>query len=167
VSTDFVNGYGSESIVTQTETSAGCYATIEADLGSIDTLGVKHVLSAGWELVPYSFVIDWFVDVSNRLGALEGSMIRPILGSWIQYSSQCLRTNTWEAESKMTGSPPAVRTNGSFGYSSSRIESGKIIERIANPAISALPHIVPRINWKKLADSASLLRVVAEKLRHL
>jgi hypothetical protein len=34
-------------------------------------LGTTRVLSSAWELVPFSFVVDWFANVSNVIASLE------------------------------------------------------------------------------------------------
>jgi len=36
-----------------------------------DRLGLSNPLEIAWELVPYSFVVDWFVPVSDILNALQ------------------------------------------------------------------------------------------------
>jgi hypothetical protein len=57
---------------------AGVRCAIEARiknsfLDSIDGSGVLNPLSIAWELVPYSFVIDWFVPVGNVLESLTAT----------------------------------------------------------------------------------------------
>jgi hypothetical protein len=42
-------------------------------LDSIDGSGVLNPLSVAWELVPFSFIVDWFVPVGNVLESLTAS----------------------------------------------------------------------------------------------
>lgn len=44
-----------------------------AGLRAAQQHGVVNPLTIGWELVPYSFVVDWFVPVGNTLSALTAT----------------------------------------------------------------------------------------------
>jgi hypothetical protein len=47
------------------------YGILDDDFGHrIDQLGLSNPLSLAWELVPYSFVVDWFIPVGATLDAL-------------------------------------------------------------------------------------------------
>lgn len=43
-----------------------------------DRLGLTDPLTIGWELVPFSFVVDWFIPVSRLLNALAAIRLVPI-----------------------------------------------------------------------------------------
>lgn len=49
---------------------------------SLSSLGVTNPLLVAWELVPYSFVVDWFLPVGNWLNSLDA-----LLGYTDIYSS--------------------------------------------------------------------------------
>lgn len=53
---------------------------------SLASLGVTNPLSVAWELVPFSFVVDWFLPVGNWLDSLDA-----LLG----YSSAWTSTSTY------------------------------------------------------------------------
>lgn len=40
-------------------------------LGSLQTFGITNPLNLAWELIPYSFVVDWFVPVGSYLATLD------------------------------------------------------------------------------------------------
>lgn len=40
------------------------------NLGMLQQFGVANPLSVAWELVPFSFVLDWFVNVGDYLGSI-------------------------------------------------------------------------------------------------
>lgn len=41
---------------------------------SLSSLGVLNPLTLGWELLPYSFVVDWFLPVGNWLDSLDAAV---------------------------------------------------------------------------------------------
>lgn len=51
--------------------------------GSLASIGVTNPLLVAWELVPYSFVVDWFLPVGNWLESLDA-----MLGFTQAYTSQ-------------------------------------------------------------------------------
>jgi len=57
---------------------------VEDSVSFAQALGVdaSGMLSLPWELVPYSFVADWFTNVGTFLGALVPAMTKSPLGSW-------------------------------------------------------------------------------------
>lgn len=40
---------------------------------SLASLGVTNPLTVGWELLPYSFVVDWFIPIGQYLDSLDAS----------------------------------------------------------------------------------------------
>lgn len=38
---------------------------------SVASLGITNPLEVGWELVPFSFVVDWFLPIGDWLGAMD------------------------------------------------------------------------------------------------
>lgn len=91
---------GSNRIITRPFASGPCAATVNIEVsdkllaraGSMDVgdvslqqdlgLGGKDLLTLPWELVPYSFVVDWFVNVGDVLGSLVPSPHLQQLCSW-------------------------------------------------------------------------------------
>lgn len=49
------------------------YGTANAQLASLESLGIINPLSLAWELLPYSFVFDWFLPIGNFLQSLDYS----------------------------------------------------------------------------------------------
>jgi hypothetical protein len=50
------------------------YVIDNAALRESAKLGLINPLLVGWELVPYSFVIDWFLPIGNMLEALDATV---------------------------------------------------------------------------------------------
>lgn len=67
---------GAEASICEAESWTGAFARIDAlphnDLTmSLASLGVTNPLLIGWELVPYSFVVDWALPVGSWLESLD------------------------------------------------------------------------------------------------
>lgn len=43
-------------------------------LDAADSLGILNPLEVAWDVVPYSFVLDWFIPVGNTLSALSAGL---------------------------------------------------------------------------------------------
>lgn len=54
-------------------------------INTVESVGIAPTLNNIWELIPYSFVVDWFVGVSDFLDRVDG--IHRLLRYPIQYST--------------------------------------------------------------------------------
>lgn len=60
------------------EIKNGVHVRLDAEvtndgLAKLDSLGLENPFSLGWELLPYSFVIDWLIPVGNAISALSAT----------------------------------------------------------------------------------------------
>ena len=106
-------------------------------------LGMKKILSGAWQLVPWSFIVDWFISIGDMLEDIERNP--PMLPMQIVsagYSVKSSRTfyTTGGYDSKLTG-----HYHTSFGT----ISSDTTYERFALP-VSLLSNmqISNPFNWK-------------------
>jgi hypothetical protein len=44
----------------------------------VNALGVSKIASVIWEAIPYSFVVDWFVNVGDLIDSVEDSILDPL-----------------------------------------------------------------------------------------
>lgn len=66
-------------------------------LAQAQNMGLVNPLSLAWELVPYSFVVDWFMPIGNTLEALTATAGLSFVAG---YHSQ---TREFDCEAKSTG----------------------------------------------------------------
>jgi hypothetical protein len=128
-------------------------------LGVIETLGLNSLTESTYEMIPFSFMLDWFLDVGTRLQALETSLGRNVLGTWTTTEWNLHYAETFNIDPKSMIVDGESRT-GIGGVSSVATERLLTINRVANPTVSALPQLNIKFNWKRLADALSILRVL-------
>lgn len=121
--------------------------------------GLDKPFSSAWELVPFSFLVDWVLDVSGALSAFEGRYLRNPVASWV--SNRCtykhVRDVVWVPYRTTTG---GVVYDGTSDYKSTMSEDLEWYTRTANPRflMPALPEFKLRLNWSKVGDLIALLR---------
>nr|APG77125.1 hypothetical protein [Beihai levi-like virus 33] len=67
---------------TKRSVRAGVLCEARSDLTSTNHLGLMNVAKAGWDLVPYSFILDWFINISGTLYYLNPNATYKVLGAW-------------------------------------------------------------------------------------
>jgi hypothetical protein len=60
-----------------TAVCSGSYALNEADVTYqiLRYFGFTNIASTAWELVPFSFIVDWFVDIGSAIKRLENDVV--------------------------------------------------------------------------------------------
>lgn len=112
-------------------------------------LGLVNPVSVAWQLVPYSFVIDWFVNLSDLLGLYDG-----LLGcETLRASYTTLREShaTIEDLTRSSSSLPWDLNSFIGGH-------GAYCKRILGLPPSHLTYInSPRFSWQRGATAVALL----------
>jgi len=50
------------------------YKLVNTDNHNMAATGFSNPLNLGWELIPFSFVVDWFVGIGNYLSSLDATL---------------------------------------------------------------------------------------------
>nr|APG77250.1 hypothetical protein [Wenling levi-like virus 2] len=66
----------------QTRVRAGVIGVARFNAGSAHKLGLFNVATAAWDLVPYSFVANWFVNTSGVLHSINPNPVYTSIASW-------------------------------------------------------------------------------------
>lgn len=99
-------------------------------------LRLADVPSSLWELVPYSWIVDRFLDIETWLNAIVPKPGVSILGSWTTTLDYQLNYHQIEEAKIFVATAPATTYYQSGGTYSEEIQS---ISRVANPAMSPIP----------------------------
>lgn len=75
-------------------------------LAELDKLGLTNPLALGWELIPFSFVIDWLLPIGGMLTALTATMGLTFKGGSVTDYTIGDEEYYWTIHSKSTGGVP-------------------------------------------------------------
>lgn len=137
------------------------YILYEVDARSFITqkLGLLQVPSSAWELVPWSFVIDWFVNIGSWLDALT-----PRIGVNILAEGWTLATQHDRVRSITSTNFTAPYSNESGLTGTSDFWSGRYKARNVGLPAFPLPRVNVKFNPKRAIDSIALLVQQSRKL---
>lgn len=136
---DYIVGYRCQAFV----------HVVNPNLALLAQMGLVNPVAVAWALVPYSFVVDWFIDVSAYLSALDG-----LLGLAIEDSfNSTLRRGHAVWSDVYTGPNPAFKK-----YSNFKNSQGFRMQRILGlPPYHFVYPTPPRFSWQRGLTACSLL----------
>lgn len=115
---------------------------------------INPVMTA-WELIPYSFIMDWFVDVGTYLGAHTPTFGRRLDYVWVSTRQSRLETQTvrWDPETDSSSSTEY------WGRNSSTPAVCEWVTYDRYPVPASAPFQIdfnPRLDLSKFTDLAAL-----------
>jgi hypothetical protein len=144
-------------IRTRSKFRAGVLWNVSSDARVTPLLwGLDKPLETVWELIPLSFVVDWFFNVGNTISSWTANAGLNTLASWISE----------EITIEVTDTLPdfQVNNNSQYGlvWDSHTIAPGSTVtsttykRRIPSPVRSKLPHFDLHLDVAKLLDLATI-----------
>jgi hypothetical protein len=114
-------------------------------------------VNVAWELLPYSFVVDWVLDVGGYLRSLEGALAFGqgfVRGYEVGGYRTSIGGTAWSYKPVTSGVTQIVQGEGINQYSyKTRIPLGVW-------PCPTLPQFNASLGWRRLVSAASLLRVL-------
>lgn len=148
--------------VTKTKRYGLVYET-SAFMSGAGSLGLTRPLSTIWELTPYSFVFDWFLNIGGWLDAIQPSGASKTLCAWVSTRSVDANTLTF------SGSGVTDRSNQSSKDKWSWSANGQLLivetfkdRSLWSPVTPTFPALGQGFNTLRSFDFAAL---VLQKLR--
>lgn len=141
---------------------AGVLAQLE-QLNSLNTWGLTQPIESFWELVPFSFIVDWFINVGDTLASWTPNYGLKALASWYVVEDITFQSRRWLNPWWRRSSEGYPREHTAWIYSFTKAEVSKTVTskyRVPNPNRSILPTFSPRLNCFKFAD----LVIIAKQL---
>jgi len=126
-------------------------------------LRVDDILPTAWELVPYSFVVDWFCNVGQIVRAWSPCSEGQILTSWVKVNrldTVKLEFSNWRASPTYTEPDERLdRTGLDISMSDgSEVREYFTVTREARPERPVIPSVEIRLDMAKLLDILTLIR---------
>jgi hypothetical protein len=142
---DSISKYDINAVCTGNRKYRGvAYASFDSDWAR--SFGADPLTTA-WELVPYSFVVDWFVDIGSWVQTLTPQLAGRYLGIGYSIKDELEITQTW------TGNGPR---NG-WDCNNGPFVNVITIERYRRgPASVSFPPVLPQVTLPRLVDLVAL-----------
>jgi hypothetical protein len=149
-----------ETVVRNIGIRTGCLADIQVDIRSL--LGFDRLFASAWELIPLSFIIDWFWNVGKIISALDPMVKRRVRGNWVTVEDATTKrveiTDYHLTNPAYSGS---VSLQGFCQYST--VEK----RRYCNEKPSYIPQLNIRLDAFKLLDITSILSQISSAKRSI
>lgn len=136
-------------------------------------LTVDQILPTAWELIPYSFVCDWFLDTANWIQALTPRVDARPLASWVSVVNEQLQSlevtsHTVNGVNPGTGTGKYVDTCYGGPVTTLRGSVPKTIktvykERIPEASVPPIPSLSIRLSVGRIADLLALIYALFAK----
>lgn len=108
-----------------------------AVLQNMSALGLTNPAQLAWEVIPFSFVLDWFVNVGDYLSSLDA----------LTGASRASYTRTFKVESYWT-------------WPTGGIGDHRVYIRSVRSLTPTPPQWEPSITWKRVVDSVALVKAM-------
>jgi len=133
------------------------YSVNDPSLFEASRLSSLNPVLIGWELVPYSFVFDWIVDIGGYLQLVESS-----LASGLDFH-EGYRTTTYLHNTVGVWSGPVLPASSYYPYSDSKVEysvrrSGLNRTRLTSFPAPSRPTVRVDLGSSRILSAAALLR---------
>jgi len=129
-------------------------AQLNADLAT-NTLvksGLTNPLALAWEVIPYSFVCDWWINVGDVLASLDNLTL--IDNIWVLDSTSVKTVEEWTTNGYQNGAGTDFALSGSM-MKVTRTDTREAVKTISR--INSLQY-KPSTSWEHIANGIALLQ---------
>lgn len=136
--------------------SARAGVLCDVSISDITVLGIDKLAETAWELVPWSFVADWFANTGDWIAAHSPDAGVTQRASWVTVKKVLTKTQTVTGSrwNLVAGQSPISLNRPKATYT---VEES-VLERIVSPALSTWPSFNMRLDGYKLTDLGIMIR---------
>jgi hypothetical protein len=143
--------------ISTVEITARAGVLCQVDSSMLASFGGDRLAETAWELIPFSFIIDWFANVGKTIGAWAPKAGVSQLASWVAVREIATMTNdVVNCRSTFWDQPSQASNSASTGAA----QYGKKItylHRYPSPALRTWPQFDVNLNLYKLTDLGIIL----------
>lgn len=124
------------------------YVIPQSKLEDLSKISSLNPASIGWEVIPFSFVVDWIVDIGGYLRSMETAALHRKSFKY-GYSED---SRLWESFATY------VRTGSTVAYGTYRTRRSSFERAVlTGTPYPSLPGFNPKLGWQRLLSAAALL----------
>lgn len=150
-----------DSVITTSEiikARAGCLYIVDAQLATfLDVLGFDQPIESLYELIPFSFILDWVFSIGDLLESWFKSSGLSILTSWVTLQVESTRKHKVVFAEYISTNPRYVWPNQQLELGTSN-QTVKRRWRLPNPNMPLLPRFDLKLDLAKIIDLGAILR---------
>jgi len=134
---------------------AGILYEYWGSFGNAYGLNVENISSAAWELIPYSFVADWFANTGSYIRALTPRFRTVRRATWVGYHTKLFYSSYTSLSSlKPAGYTVVKNQSGAFVH---KIEGRKRVPQILGPEWYIRENAISQIiDSRRIVDAFAL-----------
>lgn len=141
---------------------AGVLFEIDQSIDAMSALwGLDSPIESAWELIPFSFILDWFVNVGDCLGA---AVLNPSLKPRISWVTESLEFSELASSSSFNDKPITLCTQTNpephFHQDGSSNLNLVVKRRCTTAAQYSLPRLNLKLDYAKLTDLILIARKI-------
>lgn len=151
-----IDGFHNESLTGKLRGFAGCFMHVSnPDLYLANRLGLVNPASVAWELVPFSFVIDWFANVGQFISQFSDFAGVEVKDPYHGYSASATYFCSYKARWFCSNAQPF--------FGETFVKDGILAERyLGLPSVTLKCRLPPKLSLWRAGTAISLL---LQKLR--
>lgn len=125
----------------------------------VSVWGLDQPLETMWEVIPFSFIIDWFINVGETIAAWSPSAGVTELASWVTVHQNRVHENSLVGARNLG----SYNYKNSFSWSGTRTITSEHKTRYTNPQLSVYPMSNIRLDTLKLLDLSIITKALFSK----
>lgn len=145
-------------VKTNIKARAGCLYVIDGQVATLlDVLGLDQPIEAVWELIPFSFMLDWVFSIGDLLESWFKSSGLSVLASWVTLRVESSQTCKVTSAVLYPGNASMRWPNQQFVLGSSHTVVRRYW-RYPSPPLPLLPRFDLKLDLAKLIDLGAIYR---------
>lgn len=127
----------------------------------LNTFGIQNPAVVAWEVIPFSFVVDWFLPIGNYLESLTATMGLTFHGGTLATKTHYEISSTCEADGKTSPTFPKTTWTGAGSGKQKKLVKNRVL--LTSFPSRPLPQLKDPRSFAHLASALSLLQVIFGK----